>query len=938
MNNINTSLLPSGSSIDHAGLNITPRTQERLAKEELQAKVTRIMDKFTRDGNIVILSARVQKVRSLLESLRMNAPHLTECFENAVMQKEQAAHAACQIGRFDSAFTEFSLLEQALRYEQGSDRYFFIQASSLGILVRQEKIGEAITQLLHLEKVGIPDAFATWHDKVRRAIIDYVQTQFAENERALELIRDKIEACSKQISKILSKESLAEDKSLGHYLSLLYPVQENLDVISKNLTACKERFQTLAEFYRQLQLDPVSHCDNVSALFDNWNALSKSAIELLGALNQANSTEDKNGILREWITSKITSYECAAQNLSALHGWALSLLGKLYFSNDLSEDALQASVVLVRTYAATLFTHLRAFPCDVQLRFGTRRIEISLLVLAAISQRLQNDYCSHEHISSLRAFSFGALLHSLPYIGRKGEPEKPTVDLNDLIEQTVEHTKDAEGLLNALLTAFAKNAYRFDLSPEDTVALFEIAYDLLEMPPEIADLSINPLHTTELENQLTAILWLRLVQARRLSLPYPSLEQRLLDVRAQEFLQWISLYDPSRTGVDNTQHHRLFFAIAQAAERLMANKLMFNEKNIADIWSFLVGLYDHLLQLNVDLSIKNTLDTKLIQFGARCVARASNAVHYSAAGSLATLAYLDAQALSEIADICLVPQVRGWLEKFAFPKLTTLVLHKGLYSDNLGDFTKCKALTSLTMPLTGENSEREVEVLAREFPALNTLVLHDGNVSVKSLNAQRLSSLSLRGIGNLLDFSGCKTLHQNLEYLSLVDVRLEPNALSWVASSKRLTTLSICAAQGATIGCLALQKQTHAHPTLRSVSLKVDCIDDDEALLQSLPMLIDSHSTLASIALFTESRDSLLELLLRAPKAASVQELTISCNHAENLGLLSQFTHLKRLTFHTDDQAQVMRIKEFDFSECRKLPEYSIVGSPGHAMYVPIRK
>lgn len=225
MNNINTSLLPSGSSIQHAGLAITPRTQERLAKEELLAKVTRIMNKFTADGNIVTLSARVQKVRSMLVCLRMDAPQLTECFEHAVMQKEQAAHAACQIGRYDSAYTEFSLLEEALRYEKGSDRYFFIQASCLGILVRQEKIGEAINQLLHLEKVGIPHAFGAWHDKVRKAIIDYVQTQFAENERALELIRDKIEGCSKQISKILSKESLAEDKSLGHYLSLLYPVQ-----------------------------------------------------------------------------------------------------------------------------------------------------------------------------------------------------------------------------------------------------------------------------------------------------------------------------------------------------------------------------------------------------------------------------------------------------------------------------------------------------------------------------------------------------------------------------------------------------------------------------------------------------------------------------------------------------------------------------------------
>ncbi len=959
MNNLTQ--LPPGSAMDYPGIVLSPEEQFSRAATLLDDKVSRIITKYNQTGDIVAFSVRVQKTICLFKALGVSQEsnsfsrqrdsreisprsQLTDShqilvarFTEAVKQKEQAAAMACQQRHFTSACNEFSLLAKALEHEKGSERYFFIQASRLALLLGQEMIGETIKTLLELEQIGIPHSFAKWHTTFRGALVAFVKEQFEQNERSFTLIRDKIGTCSKEINAVLSKESLQEDKSLRHYLGLLYPVQGNLDELGVNIEQSRGRYQELAAFCKLLEIDAKSHCDSVTLLYNKWNALNKSAIELLSSLDAAGSTEEKNKILRRWITANGALYNCSAEDLTALHSWALSLLGKLYFSNDLSERALEKTVALIRDNAQTLFRHLRAFPCDVQLCFGKYRVDMSLLVLATISERLEADYCSSEKIGELRGWSLTSAFSALAIAAQWKKSEKPKVDLSALIEETVVHTRDPEGILNELLTAFARNQYDFNLEAEDVVALFEIACYVLEMPDVIANLSINPLHTVEFEDQLSALLWLRLVQARRLTLPYSSLEKRLPALKSNEFVQWIRLYDAERMKIDPKQHHRLFFAIVSAAENLFEDRLVYTETEVAEIFSFVVELYEGLLAINVDVETKNKLDSKLIQFGCRCVARANSHDQYNDKARELPLTYLDAKDLDAIQPL-LHKQGRDWLEQIVFPKLATLVLHRGLYAEGNPEYTRCAALTTLTMPLTGENSDKEVSDLNHVFPNLGCLTLKNGNVLPASLDAIRLSSLYLTNIHNTLDFSECRNLQQNLQLLSLVDVEVEPGSLRWVASSRCLSVLSLCAAEDARIGSLAPNKLVHAHPTLRALSLKVDCIDDDEELMASLPNLIDSHSTISSIALFTQSEQSLLQYLLRAQKAAFVQELAITCNENEELSLLSQFAHLTKITFHTDDQQIAARIQRHDFSECRNLSGYSIVATGGQTMYINTKK
>lgn len=941
---MNVSLLPAGSSIDYTGNTVTVGEHRKRAVLQLSDQSQKVIEEYKRGGDIVALSQSVEKLKSLFQAFQMadesrgsSSPRriavtslqdLTAFFEAAVKQKEEAARQQYERSFFESAYSEFSKLEEAFRHEKGSERYFFIQASCLTILLRQENIGEAIKTLLDLEKLGIPHSFNKWHQSFRSAIIEYVKEQFAKNERAFSQLREKINGSAQQIREILSKESLQKNSGFEYFLGLLGPVQQDLDAIGEHLDVCKATQATLVGYYKLLLLQSDSICKNVSDLYDEWNGLNKSAIELLSRLAESGTTEEKNEILREWIASNIARYNCLREQLPALHSWALSLLGTQYFSNDLSEEALEATVALVRTHAYTLFTHFQAFPCDVQLSFGKYHVDMSMLVLATISGRLQRDHCSLEHIRSLQSFSMRKLWDALPVVGKKGPAELPKIELSALMEEKVMHTRDAEGILNQLMTAFSKNQYAFDLEPENVVALFEIAYDLLEMPAEIAALSINPLHTTALEEKLSALLWLRLVQARRLKFPYSSLEERLPHVEPNEFMQFIALYDPKRTEVDPGQHYRLFFAIVQQAEKLFEDRQAFSDKDVVKIFNFLVDLYKHLLELQVEAAIKNRLDTKFIQFGARSVARTIDPKQFSSQDVFKSLAYLDAQALEDIKPL-LGQQVTGWLERVVFPHITALVLHQGLYTEGLADFTKCCNITSLTMPLTGEHSKQEVESLSNHFTKLGALELCDGVVEPSSINKLGLHTLSLRNITNKLDFSDAKLLQDSLEVLSLVSVTLEANSLAWVVSARRLRQLSIMAQQNSIIGSLAVAKQAHGHPTLRSISLKIDHLADDAELQRSLIDLIDSQSTITSIALFTECDFALLEYLLRAKKAASVTELALTCNAQENLESLARFTNLAKVTLHTDDRNEAARIQQHNFKPCKLLREIHIVASNG---------
>ncbi len=955
-------LLPSGSSTEYSGRVITSEDQYKQALAQLEQKADVAIAKFTGKptlnghkaqevGDIVVFSQRVQKISNLFAALNLavtsnglspriitskSCETLIACFDEAVRGKEVIARGAFEKGHVSLAYESYITLQQALKYEIGSERYFFIQECTLATLIRQDKISEAIDLLLELDK-SVPQNFKKHHGVLRSAVIENVKSKFGSNEASLKEVREEVALASGSITKILSKDSLQKKQGLSFILQQLEPVQRQLDACGAILEECEGKLIALNGLCRRLKLDLQSQNQAVTDIFTYWNDLTNSAIELLSKLESAESDEDRNAILRAWIQTNINKYACTEVELSALHGWALLHLGKLFFSKELSQDSLDATVTLVRTNARILFTHLKAFPCDVQLCFGKYRIHMSILVLATISNMLQRDCCSQDQIQQLQTWSFRGVWDSLPLVGRTEEPEKPRIDLSDLIREMVVHAKDPENIFNQLSVAFQRNQYEFsELTPEEIVVLFELA-DLLEMPFEVAELSINPLHTPAFEQKLSAFLWLRLVQARRLLLPYSTLEERLPALSSDDFLKLITLYDPKRLTIDPQEHHRLFFAIAAAAERLFEGKMTFTEKQVIQIFAFLSNLYVELLDMGVELPIKNSLDTKMIQFGCRCIASTNSVDYCSSENILSRFAYLDSQALTDIVAV-LNPTARSWLDTSVFPNLTTLILHEGLYAEEIHKFANCSSLTALSMPLTGESSSHEVQELARAFPLLQTLTLSDGEVSLPSLNALNLRSLTLKKISNRLDFSSCRDLQRNLQELCLVDVDLEPGTLAWVGMSQSLTYLSIWAKSGAQIGSLAERQQAHAHPTLRSIRLMVDSLEQDPELVQSLPKLLDSHSTIASIALFASSQQSLLKCLLESKKAATVKELTLSCNPSEDLELLSQFSHLTKLTFQTDDQDQIQRIQAFNFKACKKLRGYSIVGSGGQTMSIDFSK
>lgn len=1024
--------LPEGSSMDHSGVEIPVDAHFKSAYEQLEAKTERRITEYTAQshdtslhaaGSIVQFSERVQKIRSMCIAILRNdptsfhlrraeqpqisdrntcPPHLqkiTEAFVKAITQKEQTAVQAFTRGMFDTAYEEFSLVQQALAYEKGSERYFHVQLCLLATLLEQArsieaarvqeqqkllqpakgvkkaqlaeqietltskgeaKTKETIQLLLELQNSRVPFVFSKQHTTLRTAIEDFVREQFAKNEKEFEGIQEQVKKAGRSIDQILSKENLQKGTGLEEYLlGQLEPVQNDLTTCGAEYTKCELRHNVLSTFCSELTLDIPSKCVPVGLLYKKWNDLSQSTITLLCALKDAANDEDKNEALRDWITKNIESY--AENELSALHAWALSYLGKLFFSTTLSQDALDDTVSLVRHNAPILFKHFKAFPLDVQLNYKDKHPDMSLLVLATISRFIEKLYCSVDGIANLRRTNVSNLYHSyVPFFGDPTRIKKPQIELDVGIERAVPQIKDPATIIEELISAFQQNNYEpLAIKPtENKVCYFEIASHLLEMPTGIVDLSISPLHTTEFQYQLDAILLLRFAMAREMVFPYDQMRCELEKLTSTQLLEWISLYKPTMIKTNEEMHHTLFFAISATATKLHQGRHKFSDAELAKIFTFLTDLYTDLVRQKVSDSTKNALDTELVQFGCAAVSQARDVGVYHEALALELLTHLDTTAIEAIKEKLLDP-ARHWLESCVYPRLKTLVLKSGLTSESkLGNLKQCSQVCDLTMPLNTDNSDKDVKALAGAFRQLKTLTLHSGKVAPKHLDMIPLTSLHLNNIQGAIDLSECLQLQKNLKRLSLFDVEVVPGSLAWASSNQNLESLSVFAKQGTPIGCLAKDTLVYGTRQLRELCLFSDCFQDDEDFKLSLPRFIDSHPTLARISLFVPSTESILTYLLTSKKARFIQSLAINLHrrvvsddelqeyaqrkgfevdfedqrqierllntlHTEELKAelerLSEFVALQEFTFHTDDYLAVDTIKAHNFKHCRSL-------------------
>ena len=132
----------------------------------------------------------------------------------------------------------------------------------------------------------------------------------------------------------------------------------------------------------------------------------------------------------------------------------------------------------------------------------------------------------------------------------------------------------------------------------------------------------------------------------------------------------------------------------------------------------------------------------------------------------------------------------------------------------------------------------------------------------------------------------------------------------------------------------------HQEPKLRQVNIEfpvwfiegnpVSIFDDDIDFCRTLPLFIDTYTSIEHISLRAYSQRSLLDVLIKAENAAFIQRLSITYNPSENLELLQHFTGLKRITFHTYNEEYDYNIQEFAFSHyCPSLEQYEIISAKG---------
>ncbi len=937
-------------------------TQEYASSEDADALAGDLQRITALFSSLTLVNAQNFSQSRRVTEVDQDMTELTSLFSSVVLDLDEKARSAFEQGQLENAKRFFTRLSTAHQYHRGSERDHYIRACRFAtdvkectlqtLLVTNRATGTfsqndetirvldlVVSQFLSLQQERTPDSLHQWKTGVGNSIVEFIKAEIHKNDAAVRDIWSAIIAESKKIEELLTAERL-QGIEFNSLLADLHPIQERLSLLQANLTVCLKIHSILAKYCDPLGIENGANYQDVQNLVTNWIELTNSAIELLDNLASAETVESKNSFLLSWIDKHIDSYH---NSPSALHLWAFSLLGKLFASQQLSQNALDESIALIRGRSQKLLTHSRALLVDVELQFGTDTKAINHLLLGVISGMLERSSCTVEKIKEMHTTWEG-----FPCVGRYIERVRTWATGERKIQVPMQIGGDDEPntliqrakTLNILLEALQSNDFRplENLTHEEVVALFEIAHYILEMPQDIVDLSIKRLDTSKLRKALGALLWLRFAQACMVDLPHTALEKLFEPLSKEDFLKWISLYNPERITINAQKHAMLFNALVNKADRLLLDEqLRLSDEEIEKITKFIADRYQELIVLGMLPAEKLVLDSGLIRLICLALTKAKNHAPYNEIKALESINSLKTIELERIKPR-FGEAVIGWLEQKVYPNLHLLHLSDGLDSQGLGNIALCKNLLALAMPLPQRDSRVKIEKLAKFAPHIATLEFWGGEIVPEVFNHfSRLQNLSLKDIQNYLDFSTCHQFTQSVRNLVLENVSIRPGSLCWIASSPQLEQLSIKVIEDGTIGSLANDVIVHARPGFRTLTIDLTSFDRDPDLMASLPKLLDTFESLAHLTLKGMYSESLL-LAIGKQGETQLEELTISWNQKEQIAEISTFERLKKLHCFTDsaEAAQLMRVFEFDIRP-PQLEEWKVYATDGTILPIPIK-
>ncbi|MBS0637621.1 MAG: hypothetical protein JSS12_08920 [Verrucomicrobia bacterium] len=819
-------------------------------------------------------------------------------------EKDTSARRAFEENNLSVARETFQQLANAHKRHQSSDRAYYINACVFGINVKSfegssllpkdgsaidaqlhEQVRGAIGELKRRENNSIAHAFVGWRTNVRDAILQFLHKQKLEADEVVQGLRREMDTLTAEISKTLTVQNLQNSRNFASYLQQLTRVQERFESIGRRLEACIQVNGLLADLYGELRVEYVNNYAEANAFYQTWKTLNESAIALLSQLNNAYYTEEKNQILIDWIRTNILHYHAA--KLSPLHNWALSFLGKFFITCDLSQDGLDAAVALFREFPQHLLKHCR--DVDVELQLNGGQIEMSHLKLAVISDRMKEEQCTVGAIKGL---------HTKPWLSCGKKQGKPRLVLPLTISNADGHAvHDRSVVMTRLLDVLQNNKYQelLQLDTEQRVALFECAHYILRMPASITNLWIELVNTHEFRSNLSMLQWLRFAQASGVVLPYNDLGMLFERCTAEEFGKWISLYDKSRVKVNANDHHMLFSASFELAQKLLLDKANhFTDKEVEAIFAYLADRYLELKEMNNQRVRKDLLDSQMITLACLCIARTGKLQPHPVIQDL-TMLYTD--SLEKTKEVFTKPVIQ-WLETVIYPKLRMLALDRGVQTQGLGDFSKCRSLETFGL------AEPDGEIELKHFMQnpVTKMQLAGGTLDMKQVAKFPVRVLHLASVKGVIAFEDCRELAKELVELDCRDVWFPKGALSWVAESDVLTTLSIKPVSNCIVGSLANGVRVHNSSSLRNLELIIESFDNEPDLIASLKNLLRSFPTLSTITLKGQYDGSFLAALLEERRVDNqIETLRITHNQSTNLGLLVHFKKLKNLTFYSDE-------------------------------------
>ncbi len=978
---VNNCLLPPGTIHNYQpNVLTTPQALEQ-ADQMVKKECKKVTEAFAISQDADALASDVYRITALFSSLQLIGAHsdsssrrltsadedmneLTQLFSKVVLDLDEQARAAFERGDLNNAKRSFKKLSSTQQYHIGSERDHYIRACSFTTDVKEcsgrSLITEAangsiiqdhetarllsvlVSQYTTLKREPTPDSLRQWKENIGSSIIQYIKGELKKNNAAVRDIWNAIQVESKSVEGLLTAEKL-QGIEFTSLLEKLHPIQARLTLLQANLTTCLESHAILAKHCQELQIENGSKSDDVQTLVTYWIHLTTSAIELLSNLADAESVEAKNDFLLSWIEKHINSYK--DEKPSALHTWAFSLLGKFFISRKLSEDALHNSINLVRKYSSILLTHSRVLLVDVDLQIENDRKSLSHLLLGVISGMLERTSCTSEKVKEFHDTWTGVPCIGRPIerlrvwkIGERIIPIDMHIEGNEEGHTLVQRAKS----MNTLLEALQSNHFEplGTLTHEEVVALFEVAHYILEMPQDIVDLSIKRLDTPKLRKSLGALLWLRFAQACRVDLPHTSLEKLFDPLTKEEFLKWITLYNPARhNAVDMQKHTMLFTAIVNKASRLLEDdKLRLSDDEIEKIIRFVADRYEELLKLKISPTEKVELDSGLVRLSCLALIKSKNTRAYYTIDALEKIDALNTKELEKIKHR-FGDAVIEWLEKRIYPRLHLLRLSGGLDTKGLGNIGLCTSIVGLGMPLPQSDVRAKLERLAKFAPHIATLELWNGEIEPELFDHfDCLQNVSIRDCTNYLDFSKCPKFLHSVRRLILENVGITPGTLRWVAHANQLEQLSIKLIQDGTIGSLADQTVVHAHHGFKSLSIELTSFDSDPDLVASLPRLLETFESISSLTLKGHSSQSLLEVIIQGKETDSqVEELVVTWNNHEQIAHIAAFERLKKLHCLTAAAGHVTQMREFLFEKRpEQLVEWKALGNDGTIVPIAI--